>query len=146
VDTLRFDHESRGGFSIVRVHGDVDTSTAPSFASAVAAPGRPVVDLTDCQYMDSSGLAVLIGKHNLLGGSFPIVTPDGSFFRKLFRVAGIERLFVLFETVEDAISAQSEPDANGPPTGTPPAIDSASHLGAHGRRDVWVLSPVTPCH
>ena len=58
--------------------------------------------------MDSSGLAVLIAKHKALGGRFPIITPKDSFFRKLFAIAGVDSLFTLFETLDDAVANSGE--------------------------------------
>jgi anti-anti-sigma factor len=102
---LKFDHETSDGLRIVRVHGEVDMSTAALFAAAIGAHELCVVDLTGCRYLDSSGLAVLIAKYKAHGKDIPIVTPQGSFFRKLFRIAGIDRFLELFESVEQALEA-----------------------------------------
>jgi anti-sigma B factor antagonist len=106
MEPFKVDHESRVGLSILRIHGDVDMATAPAFKSAIEATDRLIVDLTHCGYIDSSGLAVLIAKSKALGVPVTVITPGGSFFRKLLHIAGIESLFVLFATVEDAIAAE----------------------------------------
>ena len=52
------------GIPMVTVRGDVDMHSAPDFRSAVdraqGTHGLVIVDLRDCQFMDSSGLSVLL--------------------------------------------------------------------------------------
>jgi anti-anti-sigma factor len=54
------------GASVVSVSGDLDISNAGSLQAAVAAvtaqrPERLIFDLSDLRFMDSAGIAVLIG-------------------------------------------------------------------------------------
>jgi len=62
IDTL-FDPS---GAAVVSVSGDLDISNAASLQAAVAAvtaqsPERLIFDLSDLRFMDSAGIAVLIG-------------------------------------------------------------------------------------
>ena len=102
---LRFDQVERHGVRLVRVHGDVDIASAAAFSAAMAEPGNIIVDLTNCSYLDSSGLSVLVVKSKTVGRRVRVLTPEGSFFRKLFDVTGLDRrIVVLFESEPDAIA------------------------------------------
>ena len=50
------------GVAIIEVHGGLDISSARAFAAAMAAVANEptVVDLSDCDFVDSSGLKVII--------------------------------------------------------------------------------------
>ena len=56
--------ESIGRDEVLHVVGEVDISSAPAFEAALnsaATFGKPVVvDLTECTYLDSSGLSALV--------------------------------------------------------------------------------------
>jgi|HubBroStandDraft_4_1064222.scaffolds.fasta_scaffold425287_2 anti-anti-sigma factor len=94
----------RDGFRTIEVHGDVDLTNAPEFkevAMAAIAPGDILaIDLSDCQYIDSRGLGVLIALYKELGHVYPLVVPQGSFLRRLLRVTGLESLFDFYENPE----------------------------------------------
>ena len=55
--------EDAGAF-IVHVVGEVDLATAGEFEAAVSSgadtPGALIIDLTECGFMDSTGISVLI--------------------------------------------------------------------------------------
>lgn len=87
---------------LLRVLDDIDIASAPKLRRALNTKGRHIIDLTACRYIDSSGLAVLIGRYKLIGERLPIITPLTSTFRRLIRVTGLETLFALFETIDEA--------------------------------------------
>lgn len=112
-----FDIESVDGIRTVVVHGDVDISTANALRDAmVAGDGADAVtlDLSDCRYMDSSGLTALISASRKLGSGIPIVVQRGSFLRKLFRITGLDAHFTLYED-RDAARRSRSGDAEPPP-------------------------------
>ncbi|NEC65314.1 STAS domain-containing protein [Streptomyces sp. SID9727] len=48
------------GTAMLTVVGEIDMSNTESLAAALAsAPGPLVLDLTDCEYLDSAGLSIL---------------------------------------------------------------------------------------
>src|SRR5690242_8030295 len=75
----------------VRVRGEVDMATAPGVQAALeraveASVGVFVVDVTETEFLDSSGIAVLLRTRALLGRSdraFVLVCPDGPVLRVL---------------------------------------------------------------
>ena len=117
---LEFSIEDRrldGDTHVIAVTGEVDLFTAPEFKERVMAPiaaevGRVVVDLTDATFIDSSSLGVLIGAHRRLrgrGGRL-MVACDVSAILKTFRVTGLDGVFTVAPSVEEALAAP-DPDA-----------------------------------
>jgi anti-sigma B factor antagonist len=117
---LEFSIEDRrldGDTHVIAVTGEVDLFTAPEFKERVMAPiaadvGRVVVDLTGATFIDSSSLGVLIGAHRRLrgrGGRL-MVACDVSAILKTFRVTGLDGVFTVAPTVEEALAAP-DPDA-----------------------------------
>jgi anti-anti-sigma factor len=117
VGPATFDIESVDGIRTVIVHGDVDISTATSLRDAIVGgdgADAVTIDLSDCRYMDSSGLTALISASRKLGSGIPIVVQRGSFLRKLFRITGLDAHFTLHED-RDAARRSREGDAEPPP-------------------------------
>ena len=103
---------------VLAVTGEIDLFTAPEFKQRVMAPiaagvERVVVDLTDTTFIDSSSLGVLIGAHRRLktrGGRL-IVACSNDTIVKTFRITGLDGVFTLVETVEDALAVRSGAEA-----------------------------------
>ena len=91
-----------GGTCVVSVAGELDMYSAQRFKETLLgalgnAPASVIVDLTECEFIDSSALGVLIGAHNRLDAlsvGLSIVTPNPS-IRKVFEITGLDTLFVL---------------------------------------------------
>ena len=111
------EHTAGGDAHVVSVTGEVDLFTAPEFKDRVMAPiaagvERVVVDLSDASFIDSSSLGVLIGAHRRLrarGGRL-MVACDHAAILKTFRVTGLDSVFTIAPTVEEALAAP-DPDA-----------------------------------
>ena len=96
----------------VIVHGEVDIGTAPELTAALDAAlresrGAFVVDLCDVAFLDSSGVSVLVRARAVLGReerTLAIVCPPGP-ARRVFEVAGIADLLVLFDSREAAAAS-----------------------------------------
>ena len=97
-----FERRALGTTVLVAVHGEVDILSAPDFKAALLEAGPNLaVDLTDCGYLDSSGLAVLVSTYKAQGRhALPVVVPNDSFLRKVFNVSGIESLLILCDSLE----------------------------------------------
>src|SRR3954451_12029909 len=92
------ERRSDDGTLTLSLHGDLDIGTAPEFAQrmrAAVAPGAELVlDFNALDFMDSSGLAVLLAtiRHaHTQGCHIALVRPQEGLLR-LFRVAGVESL------------------------------------------------------
>jgi anti-sigma B factor antagonist len=96
----------------VAVRGEVDLAAAPALETALdeairGSAGAFVVDLSDVEFLDSSGLNVLLRARALLGRedrAVAIVCPPGP-VRRLFEVAGIADLLFLYASREEAAAA-----------------------------------------
>jgi anti-sigma B factor antagonist len=75
------------------VSGEIDAHTAPSLAAAIDAAGDSVtLDLAGVEFVDSSGLRVLIDAHQRLAeqdGSLTIASPSEAVTR-LFEISGVD--------------------------------------------------------
>jgi anti-sigma B factor antagonist len=85
----------------LRVVGEIDAHTAPLIADAIdAAPHeRLIVDLADVEFVDSSGLRVLIDAHQRRAAddrSIVLANPS-AVVRRLFEIAGVEAYLEISE-------------------------------------------------
>jgi anti-sigma B factor antagonist len=101
---------------VVSVTGEIDLFTAPEFKQRMSSPideGRShlVVDLSATTFIDSSSLGVLIGAHRRLklrGGSLVVVCANEA-ISKTFKITGLDGVFTLAPTIEDALSDDAAP-------------------------------------
>jgi anti-sigma B factor antagonist len=101
----------------VAVYGEVDISAVPALGEALDAAirdssGAFVIDLSDVEFLDSSGLSALMRARALLGReerALAVVCPPGP-VRRLFEVAGVIDLLFLYSSREEAAAALVPPD------------------------------------
>ncbi len=106
--TLQTREES--GRTVVAVGGEIDVYTAPKLRdkiSEVVAAGRHelVVDLEQVEFLDSTGLGVLVGglkKVRAEDGSLSLVCSQERLL-KIFRITGLAKVFTIHGSVEDAL-------------------------------------------
>ena len=111
------DDAGLGGAPGVTVHGEVDIAAAPALEVALDAAirestGAFVFDLMDVEFLDSSGLNVLLRARALLGReerALAVVCPPGP-VRRLFEMSGVAELFFLYGSREEAAAALVPPD------------------------------------
>jgi anti-sigma B factor antagonist len=104
--------------AVLRVTGEVDVHTAPELRQQViklveSGTRHVVADLSGVDFLDSSGLGVLVGglkRLRLQQGSLTIVTSVGAILQ-LLEVTGLSRAFTVYPTVLDAIAAAGPWDA-----------------------------------
>jgi anti-anti-sigma factor len=88
----------RDGRAIVLVRGELDLATAPDLEEVVAerldAGQEVVLDLRELEFMDSSGLRVLVVAHARAtdgGPRFAVVRPrEGGAVAKILAIAGLD--------------------------------------------------------
>ena len=91
------------GIHLVSVRGEVDPATGPEFERALGAVPEDgvesvIVDLTDCSFMDSTGLHLLTRTQHRLGrsgGHVAVVTANRSVLR-VFGITGLDKLFAIY--------------------------------------------------
>jgi anti-sigma B factor antagonist len=103
---------------VIAVRGEIDLFTAPEFKQHVMAPvnggtERVIVDLTETTFIDSSSLGVLIGAHRRLKarGSRLVVACDEEPVVKTFRVTGLDGVFIVVPSLEEALAQRPEAEA-----------------------------------
>lgn len=102
--------EREGDTVIFRLRGSFDIATAPSVRAALTAASGDgkhaiVVDLTNVEFLDSTGLGALIGGHRRAsenGGQVRLAVADGPISR-LLNITGLMRVFPVYRTVGDAL-------------------------------------------
>ncbi len=100
----------RGDVAVVAVSGEIDLRTAEEVRSGLltvvdAGFGRIIVDFDGVRFCDATGLGVLGAVRNRLEGPGPRVclARVRPAQRRLFRITGLDRLFALHDSVEDAV-------------------------------------------
>lgn len=97
------------GHTVVEVHGEVDVYTAARLrerlVSVIDGGATSVVaDLRRVDFLDSTGLGVLVGalkRLRMAGGALALVC-DNEKLLKIFRITALDQVFSLHETVEAA--------------------------------------------
>jgi anti-sigma B factor antagonist len=113
---LAVDEEVTDELRVVTLRGTLDIETAPTLeerlAGGAADPGRPlIVDLLDCDFVDSVGLAALLqGAKPLQNGEANVafVAAEGP-VRKLLALTAVDRTIPVFETRAEAREAVLDP-------------------------------------
>jgi anti-sigma B factor antagonist len=97
------------GAAGIAVRGEVDLSTGPLVEEALDAAirgsaGSFVLDLSGVEFLDSSGVGVLLRARALLGRddrALVVVCPEGQ-VRRVLELVGIDDLFALHGSREEA--------------------------------------------
>ena len=104
--TCVFRRESCDADTLVFVSGDIDLANAAQFhrelEEAARGGGTIVVDLSDCQYMDSTGLHVLAKMHGTARNRMRLVVPEDSSVRRILDITGFGEIVHIAGTIEAA--------------------------------------------
>ena len=96
----RVTYEWRGDAMIVSVGGEIDHHNAVSVRTgidqrlAAERPAHVLLELSNVDFMDSSGLGLIMGRFALIkqyGGSFAVLDPSPAVV-KIMKLAGMERM------------------------------------------------------
>jgi len=102
--------ETQNGTVVFAVRGCLDIATTPSVKGAlVEATGEGkrdvIVDLTNLEFLDSTGLSALIGAQRRSqehGASIRVVVREGP-IQRLFNITGLVRVFAVYHTLAAAL-------------------------------------------
>ena len=118
--TIEVRHEQ--GYAIVAAAGEIDISTVTRLRDRLfdmAASGAPlVVDLDQVSFIDSVGLATLVGTANRAaahGGSLQVACARPK-IRQLLRLTGLDRRIPLARTLDEALTARAAANSANPPS------------------------------
>ncbi|MCA1832160.1 MAG: STAS domain-containing protein [Actinomycetota bacterium] len=105
--------EHLGDHIVVRLHGEIDLATSADLADEVAeaVPGTAaglILDLSDVQYFDSSGMRMLFEVVRRLEArrqTVAVAAPDQSPMRALLKVASVHEAVPVHDTPADCLAA-----------------------------------------
>jgi anti-sigma B factor antagonist len=100
-----------GERAVLDVTGEVDVYSAPELKDRLtemlnAAEPSLIVNLSEVSFLDSTGIGTLVAGLNRavqFGGTLTLVC-DHERILKLFRITGLDSVFAIRSTVEDAIA------------------------------------------
>lgn len=100
-----------GDVPVLTVRGEVDVYSAPLLKEQIAnsltgAEASAVVDLSQVEFMDSTGLGALVAARTAAaegGGRLPLVC-DRDRILKLFQITGLDGVFEIHTTVDSAVA------------------------------------------
>ncbi len=103
------------GWTVVAASGEIDVATAPALRDRLtdlveAGSTRLVVDLEDVDFIDSTGLGVLVGgvrRARAEDGDLRLVCTNTRIL-KVFEATGLDEVFTIGATVDDAVAAEAQ--------------------------------------
>ncbi len=109
---LSLSTRKQGDHAVLSVGGEIDVYTAPQLRQRLIelveqGSQHIVVDMEQVEFLDSTGLGVLVGglkRVRALDGSLRLVCAQERIL-KIFRITGLEKVFGIYPTVDDAIAA-----------------------------------------
>ncbi len=101
--------ENDGETLVFALNGTLDLATAPTVRAALLdaidkSNHNLIVDLSQLEFLDSTGLGVLIGAHRRTAehnGTFRLVISDGPISR-LLNITGLIAVFSVYRSLDDA--------------------------------------------
>lgn len=108
---LRLDVSERGDWAVLHVGGEIDVATAPLLRERLLRlvadrNHHLVVDLEAVDFIDSTGLGVLIGalkRVRTKDGDLRLVCSDQR-VRKIFDITGLDKVFHIGDSVEESVA------------------------------------------
>ena len=103
--------ERRGEELTVRIKGEIDHHSAALVRAGIdheitlRKPSEVLLDLSCVDFMDSSGLGLIMGRYALvkrLGGELRVLDPSFAVV-KIMRLAGIDRMIPIVKTKEGKV-------------------------------------------
>lgn len=103
------------GWTVVAASGEIDVATAPELRQRLTdlvdgGRERLVVDLEDVDFIDSTGLGVLVGcvrRARSEDGDLRLVCTNSRLL-KVFEATGLHEVFTIVSSVADAVAAEAQ--------------------------------------
>jgi anti-sigma B factor antagonist len=101
-----------GGIHVISVKGEVDLATGPAFERALGAlpedsKASVIVDLSDCGFMDSTGLHLLTRTQRRFDGRLAVVSPSRSVLR-VFEITRLDQVIPIYPSRAAALNADAD--------------------------------------
>ncbi len=109
---LGLERSDRDGWAVLSVAGEVDVATAPRLREQLIelvneGQYRIVVDLEAVEFLDSTGLGVLVGalkRVRTYDGELALVCTESRIL-KVFEITGLTKVFPMHRSVDEAVAA-----------------------------------------
>jgi anti-sigma B factor antagonist len=113
VDPFHVQERDETGVRVISVSGELDIATAPELCARLDATRtvrrpRMLVDLTDVDFCDSTGLRALLGAASEVrahGGRFAIVCPPSGNVARLLEIVGASEWMVIHDDPVSGLAA-----------------------------------------
>ena len=110
---LEIDERDQGDVRLLLLHGDLDVASAPRLATAIDTARirglrRLLVDLTNLQFCDSTGLRALIRaarELRIAGGRLIVACPEDGAVGRLLDMTGLREALHVYSDVERATAS-----------------------------------------
>ena len=105
-----FDVKKENGVLEFKLHGEIDHHNAVKIRTEIDSliyeenPDKTVLDLSEIDFMDSSGLGLIMGRFSLmqkLGGTLTLRSPNPRIVQ-IFELAGLERMVKIEKDKEES--------------------------------------------
>jgi anti-anti-sigma factor len=105
------------GVRVVAVRGELDLSTAPGLEEPLEeavsdADGLVLIDLSECEFIDSTGIALIVRAWQRLdrgaggdGGGRVIICSDNEQVRRVLEITGLELSIQIHSSRDEALAA-----------------------------------------
>lgn len=101
----------RDGWTVVSVRGELDVATAPGLRNEIVrlasnGTSKLLLDLSGVEFLDSTGLGVIVGalkRLKGLGGELRLCGGEPG-IRRVFELTGLDKILDLYDTVDTAMS------------------------------------------
>ncbi|MDZ7676802.1 MAG: STAS domain-containing protein [Acidimicrobiales bacterium] len=103
------------GWTVLTASGEIDVAAAPTLREQLAGTidggaTRLVVDLENVDFIDSTGLGVLVGalrRARSADGDLRLVCTNTRLLR-IFEVTGLDEVFAIADSVDDAVAMATD--------------------------------------
>ena len=102
--------ESLPQAEVLHIYGDADIATSNELQRAIAEIHSPlpvIVDLTECRFIDTTAITVLIRAYRRLGGGsrLRVVVSAQSHVERVFQVVHLSEIMPVSNSVEESLVA-----------------------------------------
>src|ERR1700716_678566 len=120
-EPFAIDDRNEGDWTVLDIRGDLDVYSSPTLRHQIldridSGNGRIIVDLEHVDFLDSAGVAVMVGglrRARDRNGALVLVQP-GDQAQRMLRLTDLDKVLHSFTSVEDAVS--TAPPATGAET------------------------------
>jgi len=100
-------HENLPNAEILHVFGDADIATSPQLETSIAEIDSSlplIVDLSECRFIDTTAISVLIRSFKRLGNKFRVVVASKSHIERVLEITHLAAIMSVSTSLEDSLA------------------------------------------